>query len=74
MPLRFSPHEVYHVSLPISQRDAVFTSQNRHNDSPSLTERVSFIYVFAGTPPPARRPAVTRGSRRGVRLHPGDSA
>src|ERR1700680_4023396 len=41
---------------------------------PPAAERVSFIDGFAGTPPPARRPAVKRGSRRGCRLHPGERA
>ena len=64
------------MNLPMSQRSAVSASQNCHNGSPSPppAESVSFIYVFAGTPPPARRPAVKRGSRYGVHLHLGDRA
>ena len=42
--------------------------------SPLLAERVSYIYVCADAPPPARRPAVKRGSRHGFPRHPGGRA
>ena len=63
-------------SFPMSLHRTVSASPHGYNGStsPPPAERIRFIYVCAGTPPPARRPAVKRGSLYGLHLHLGDRA
>ena len=63
-------------SFPMSLHRPVFASPHAHNGSPSPSpaERVRFICVCAGIPPPARKPAVKRGSRYGLHQYLGDRA
>jgi len=70
------PLEVDCRSFPMSLYRAVSASPHAHNGSPSSppSERVRFICVCAGIPPPARKPAVKRGSRYGLHLYLGDRA